>query len=393
MNNKIVLDFGSIVSQMESEGLRLLTVKDNNTLFVVDGNENLYAIEPYYAGGYLDRFIGERNVVTFELVEQPTRDFEDRRKQFMDASWVESFIERIVKKEYPDFEKTSPLHVIRSKPFMERAGVEQQHLYDFWFQNANSIDMPIWEFMGMGSAEYEQWQRGELKLRDGSYHEMEASYFRVPESAAPVIRAEIAKKEMLEQNVAFSAFLRNLMPNNLCQGYLSAACDWAMIYDPGDDLVAIISMDEIMHKEDFAAMMKAFGLEATEANFDKVWDAFIANKDPKKTLRDNAYAAIQAFSEIHYGIDDKWLHSGQEVKILNKYFKGQVGTVQSYMCNTGEYVVTMENGHNLPFRPSELEKAESLKPSLSDQIQSASNRAAESHPTDKAPEKENTPER
>lgn len=172
MNDKIVLDFGSIVSQMESEGLRLLTVKDNNSLFVVDGKDNLYVIEPYYAGGYLDKFIGERNVISFELIEQPAINFEDWRKKFLDAAWVKDFIERIVKTEYPDFEKTSPLHVIRSKPFMERAGVEQRHLYDFWFQNAKSIDMPIWEFMGMGVTEYEHWQRGELKLRDGSYQDM-----------------------------------------------------------------------------------------------------------------------------------------------------------------------------------------------------------------------------
>lgn len=375
MNDKIVLDFGSIVSQMESEGLRLLTVKDNNTLFVVDDKDNLYAIEPYYAGGYLDRFIGERNVVSFELVEQPVINFEDWRKKFLDAAWVKDFIERTVKIEYPDFEKTSPLHVIRSKPFMDRAGVEQQHLYDFWFQNAKSIDMPIWEFMGMGSAEYEQWQRGELKLRDGSYHEMEASFFRISESVAALIRPEIASKEMLEQNILFSAFLHNLMPDKLCSGYLSATCDWAMIYDPGDDLIAIVSMDEIMHKEDFASMMKAFGVEATEANFDKVWDVFIANKDPQKSLRDNAYAAVESLSEIHYGIDDNWLHSGQKVTLLNPHFKGQVGTVQSFAWNTGEYVVTLESGHDVLFRPSELEKIEDIKPSLSEQIQSASSRS------------------
>lgn len=109
MNDKIVLDFGSIVSQMESEGLRLLTVKDNNSLFVVDGKDNLYAIEPYYAGGYLDKFIGERNVISFELIEQPAINFEDWRKKFLDAAWVKDFIERIVKTEYPDFEDTSPL--------------------------------------------------------------------------------------------------------------------------------------------------------------------------------------------------------------------------------------------------------------------------------------------
>lgn len=55
---------------------------------------------------YLDRFIGEKFVISFERMEQPIRDFEDWRKEFMDASWVKSFIERVVKIEYPNFTQT-----------------------------------------------------------------------------------------------------------------------------------------------------------------------------------------------------------------------------------------------------------------------------------------------
>ena len=106
MNDKIVLDFGNIVSEMETKNLKLLKIKDNNSLFVVDCKGNLYGIEPYYAGGYLDRFIGEKFIISFELMEQPARNFEDWRKEFMDASWVKSFIERVVKKEYPSFKET-----------------------------------------------------------------------------------------------------------------------------------------------------------------------------------------------------------------------------------------------------------------------------------------------
>lgn len=106
--NNIVLDFGNIVSELEAKHLKLLKVKDNNNLFVVDHKGNLYGIEPYYAGGYLDRFIGEKFVVSFERMEQPVRDFEDWRKEFMDASWVKSFIERVVKKEYPSFKENKP---------------------------------------------------------------------------------------------------------------------------------------------------------------------------------------------------------------------------------------------------------------------------------------------
>lgn len=104
--NNIVLNFGNIVSELEEKNLKLLKIKDNNGLFVVDCAGNLYGIEPYYAGGYLDRFIGEKFVISFERMEQPIRDFEDWRKEFMDASWVKSFIERVVKIEYPNFTQT-----------------------------------------------------------------------------------------------------------------------------------------------------------------------------------------------------------------------------------------------------------------------------------------------
>ena len=137
----------------------------------------------------------------------------------------------------------------------------------------------------------------ELLPNDGSYHEMEPSFFRFPADVVDIIRSEIVSKKMVERNLMFSAFLNHLLPNNSCSGYLSSTCDWAMIYDPGEDLVAIVSMDDILYKEDFAAIMKVSGIEATESNFDKVWDVFVANKDPEKSLRENAYAAVQSVSD------------------------------------------------------------------------------------------------
>lgn len=90
-------------------------------------------------------------------------------------------------------------------------------------------------------------------------------------------------------------------------------------------------------------------------------------------LEDTEKSNVQ-LSKIQYGIEDSWLHAGQKVKILNPYFEGQVGTIQSFMWTTGNYIVTMPNGNNLPFRPSELEK-EDKKISLAEQIASANFRA------------------
>lgn len=101
----------------------------------------------------------------------------------------------------------------------------------------------------------------------------------------------------------------------------------------------------------------------------------------------------EPLSDIQYGINDNWLHAGQKVKILNPYFEGQVGTIQSFMWTTGNYIVTMSNGNNLPFRPSELEEAADNKIPLADQIVSASLRAAEPLNSSRNQVKEQTPER
>ena len=71
---------------------------------------------------------------------------------------------------------------------------------------------------------------------------------------------------------------------------------------------------------------------------------------------ENLDKEINKHDGIKYEIDDKWLHRGQEVIILNKYFNGQRAIVEKFMWNTGEYLVIMPNGHKIPFRPSELGK-------------------------------------
>lgn len=96
---------------------------------------------------------------------------------------------------------------------------------------------------------------------------------------------------------------------------------------------------------------------------------------------------------VQYGIDDCWMHRGQKVKVLDKHFSGQIGTIHSFMWNTGQYIVTMENGHNLPFSPSELEKVDEPKLAFSKQVQSASIRSLESQSSNQIPETEFSPDR
>lgn len=102
-NPTITLDFGNIVSELENKNLRLLHLEDTPGFFVVDSKDNIYALETYFAGGYLDRFIGEKHIISFEKTELSASNFEEWRKTYWDAAWVKDFIERIVEKEYPGF--------------------------------------------------------------------------------------------------------------------------------------------------------------------------------------------------------------------------------------------------------------------------------------------------
>ena len=55
---------------------------------------------------------------------------------------------------------------------------------------------------------------------------------------------------------------------------------------------------------------------------------------------------------------DLWLHHGQKVKIKSENYKCRAGTIKQYLWNVGNYLITMDNGHVLPFHHSEFEVVE-----------------------------------
>lgn len=70
------------------------------------------------------------------------------------------------------------------------------------------------------------------------------------------------------------------------------------VFDPGDELIAVISKDDVLHKEDFADMMKASGMETTEGNFNKVWSNFIDKILSGVPLRDGAFIAVEVGKRV-----------------------------------------------------------------------------------------------
>ena len=52
---KIIIDFGDLVSELKNKKLELCNRKTSVGLFLLDTQSNLYIIEDYYLGSYLDK--------------------------------------------------------------------------------------------------------------------------------------------------------------------------------------------------------------------------------------------------------------------------------------------------------------------------------------------------
>jgi len=88
---KIVLNFKNIISELESKELKLCFLKDRG-IFIEDMQANLYMMESYRYGSYLDRLIKDGTTVEFNLVNG--KNINDWEKEIWGVSDVKSFMER-----------------------------------------------------------------------------------------------------------------------------------------------------------------------------------------------------------------------------------------------------------------------------------------------------------
>lgn len=146
--------------------------------------------------------------------------------------------------------------------------------------------------------------------------DMYPSYFRIPSEAVFVVRKMLESDRSESYYDLRAQFMAAIPADKFCFFCVDADTVHAVIsaetalrqrsaltvFDPGDDVIAVISKDEILHKEDFADFMKASGLEATEDNFNKVWFRF----SPEGSLKESALSAIQTVKEqdLDRSIDD-----------------------------------------------------------------------------------------
>jgi hypothetical protein len=91
---KIVVDFKNILSELELKKFKLCFLNDG-MLYVEDNQNNLYQMENYRQGSYLDKLINDGITVTFHQVKDSiSKKVEDWKKEIWDIPEVENFIKR-----------------------------------------------------------------------------------------------------------------------------------------------------------------------------------------------------------------------------------------------------------------------------------------------------------
>ena len=102
----ITIDFGNILSELESKNLKLCFVEGvhNWGLSLEDHNKNLYQMETYYSHSWLGRLIENESVVKFEYFD-PTPPVEDWEKEVWDVARVKQYVETTFAIEHPDVAK------------------------------------------------------------------------------------------------------------------------------------------------------------------------------------------------------------------------------------------------------------------------------------------------
>lgn len=80
--NKITINFGDLVNELKNKGLRIFIRKTYNTsMFIQDNQDNVYQIEDYFMGSYLDKMI--KNKVCVEFIQVDKNIIKDYEKDFL----------------------------------------------------------------------------------------------------------------------------------------------------------------------------------------------------------------------------------------------------------------------------------------------------------------------
>lgn len=72
---QITINFGDIVNELNKNNLKLGIIPNNITIMCLfDDKNNMYVIENYYIGGYLDKLIKNNTVAKFNNITNPVNN-------------------------------------------------------------------------------------------------------------------------------------------------------------------------------------------------------------------------------------------------------------------------------------------------------------------------------
>lgn len=90
----ITIDFGNIIEEMKAKQIKLCWIHNVIGLFVIDSQNRLYQIETYHCGGFLDKYITEKRLITFTLVPESVSKDISGTKEIWDVTDVHKFMIR-----------------------------------------------------------------------------------------------------------------------------------------------------------------------------------------------------------------------------------------------------------------------------------------------------------
>lgn len=100
MENKLIINFGNIIEEMKNKKIKLCFLKNRCCLFIEDNKKNLYQMELYIVGSYLDKLIGNKITVKFNYIGDLQKNIAEWEKEIWDIPDVENFINNVVNVEF-----------------------------------------------------------------------------------------------------------------------------------------------------------------------------------------------------------------------------------------------------------------------------------------------------
>lgn len=106
----IRINFKEIFSEIKEKDVKII-LGIGNTMCIEDNKSNLYEIETYYHGSYLEKMIKNGYVVTFNKLEKKQSEhlktLYENKVEIFDYNKMKDFYKNVVLVEYPELEKAN----------------------------------------------------------------------------------------------------------------------------------------------------------------------------------------------------------------------------------------------------------------------------------------------